>query len=77
MSMSKKDFIALDDSIREYNSLARNRYLAGTNSPFNSAQILTLADFCEGQGSHFDRERWLGYINGENGPNGGAVKEKK
>lgn len=33
-----------------------------------------LADFCKSQNGRFDRERWLGYIAGENGPNGGAVK---
>jgi hypothetical protein len=34
-----------------------------------------LADFCASQNSRFDRERWLGYIAGECGPNGGKVKK--
>jgi hypothetical protein len=33
-----------------------------------------LADFCKAQNRNFDRARWLGYIAGENGPNGGKVK---
>ena len=29
--------------------------------------------YCEAQNGNFNRERWLGYIAGENGPSGGKV----
>jgi hypothetical protein len=64
--MNKKMLIALADAIRE-----ANRY---TNSKFNSQQIDTLADFCKAQNPAFKRDRWLSYIAGECGSNGGAIK---
>lgn len=73
--MSKKHFIALADAIREYN---RQAFKPGTNtvSPlqFGHTQLLALADFCQAQNGQFKRDRWLGYIAGECGPNGGKVK---
>jgi len=60
--MSKKHFIALADAIR----------LAAV--PFLDAQIEELADFCQSQNNQFNRERWLDYIAGKCGPNGGKVK---
>ena len=73
MSMSKKDFIALADSIRQYNTQA---FRPGTNcvSPlqFGHTQLLVLADFCQDQNPRFNRDRWLDYIAGKCGPNGGA-----
>jgi len=72
--MTKKHFIALADAIRNYNQGA---FEAGSNiaSPlqFTHTQVLALADFCQSQNSQFNRERWLGYIAGENGPNGGKA----
>jgi hypothetical protein len=58
--MSKKDFIALAD------------YIKTARVPFTTAHLEVLADFCQSQNSNFMRERWLGYIRGENGPSGGA-----
>jgi len=63
--MTKKHFIALADAIREQNKTPR---------PFLTDQIDQLAWFCQSQNSNFNRERWLGYIAGTNGKNGGAVK---
>jgi hypothetical protein len=60
--MSKKDFIALAEAIRDHR---------GTR--FTQDQLDTLADFCRGQNYNFMRERWIGYIRGENGPSGGAI----
>lgn len=60
--MTKKDFIALADYIRV------NR------DAFTDETIKKLADFCKSQNAAFLRERWIGYINGENGKNGGNVK---
>lgn len=71
--MTKKHFIALADAIRTYNEHA---FPTGTNtvSPlqFTYTQLIWLADFCQSQNPNFNRERWLAYINGECGPNGGA-----
>ena len=69
--MSKQNFIALADAIREH-----NRVLS-TTEKFSHDQIATLADFCRSQNPNFDRARWLGYIAGTNGPSGGAVKGAK
>ena len=77
MSMSKKDFIALADTIREHNQRKLNAFghNAGRMS-FSPEEIETLADFCRSQNSNFMRGRWLAYIAGECGSNGGAVKAK-
>jgi hypothetical protein len=64
--MSKKHFIALADHIRDYN--------LGGDTDFTESQLNALAFFCEQQNPNFNRERWLGYIAGECGPNGGTVK---
>lgn len=62
--MTKKHFIALADMIRNVN--------ADTSAtPFTDWQVGALADFCAAQNPQFNRERWLGYIAGENGKNGG------
>jgi len=61
--MSKKDFIKLADYVR--------------GEGFTDAQLEVLASFCKSQNSRFMRDRWLGYIRGENGPSGGAVKGVK
>lgn len=60
--MTKKHFIALADYIRKP---------AGYCEPFTRRQIEWLADFCKAQNGRFDRARWLAYIAGECGPNGG------
>jgi hypothetical protein len=69
MSMSKQDFIALADAIRYFNSIRANQ--------FDAQQIDVLADFCQCQNGNFKRDRWLSYIAGECGPNGGAIKQSK
>ena len=72
MSMTKQDFIALADAIAEHNRIARN---TGVTDTFNAYHLETLADFCRSQNSNFMRERWLGYIAGENGKNGGSIRK--
>ena len=69
MSMSKQDFIALADMVRNH-----NRY---TSTPFTSEQMDALAGFCRSQNAAFKRERWIGYIAGSNGPSGGSIKAPK
>ncbi len=55
--MSKKDFIALADSIKAANRTDQVDH-------FTDSQIEWLADFCKEQNSQFKRERWLGYVAG-------------
>ena len=66
--MTKKNFIALADSTRTF--FETN---AGAEMDVNTRNVLInhLADFCQSQNSNFNRERWLGYIAGTNGKNGG------
>ena len=73
MSMSKKDFIALADAIKEHNRIQANS--PETPVLFMTEHLDTLADFCRGQNSGFMRGRWFGYIRGECGPGGGPVKK--
>lgn len=62
--MSKKHFIALADTIRQWNNFEQDK--------FTERQILQLARFCASQNGMFNRDRWLDYIAGKCGPNGGA-----
>jgi hypothetical protein len=57
--MSKKQFIKLAEAIR-------------SNGSFTQTQIECLADFCQSQNPRFMRGRWLAFIAGECGPNGGS-----
>lgn len=70
MAMSKKDFIALADAIREHNRIAAHPANAGMQW-FSADQLDALATFCKQNNMNFMRDRWLGYIAGENGKNGG------
>ena len=75
MSMSKKDFIALADAIREHNRVEYNIRAnngGGSCDNFSPAQIDVIARFCSSQNPRFMRDRWLDYIAGKCGPNGGA-----
>ncbi len=69
MSMSKKDFIALADAIKAHQKKYDSEL--GDNL-FDGYQLNTLADFCQSQNPNFMRERWLDYLAGKCGPNGGA-----
>ena len=61
--MTKKHFIRFAEYIRDASKYA--------DAPFSDAQINHLADFCHEANPRFNRERWIGYIKGENGKNGG------
>ncbi len=65
MSMSKKDFIALAEVIKNY----RVDDAGNAIVPLDE-----LADFCAASNPNFKRDRWLGYIAGTNGKNGGKVE---
>jgi len=71
--MTKKHFIALADAIRQHNLIC-DPYDSTFERAFDSYQLKVLANFCASQNPRFDRERWLGYIAGTNGANGGTVK---
>ena len=57
--MTKKHFIELADCIRT------------ANVTFTSAHLKVLASFCRSQNGRFLEDRWLSYIAGKCGPNGG------
>jgi hypothetical protein len=61
--MTKQDFIALADHIK--------------NNPVDYWSVGKLADFCYQQNPAFNRDRWLGYIAGTNGKNGGSIPAKQ
>lgn len=62
--MTKKTLIALADAIRAG--------FRATPGCWTQDQVLDLlADFCAQQNPAFKRDRWIGYVRGENGPNGG------
>lgn len=63
--MSKKHFVKLADYLRDTKLYCE---------PFTAAQIEHLANFCHSVNPAFKRDRWLDYIAGECGPNGGKVK---
>lgn len=70
--MTKKHFIELANMIREYN--AEKRAVFGCHAErmcFSPEAIGQLANFCASQNPRFNRERWLAYIAGDCGPNGG------
>jgi hypothetical protein len=69
--MTKQNFIALADAIREQIKL-ESTYPGEVQRPFTYGQIHVLADFCASQNPQFNRSRWLAYIAGTAGPNGGA-----
>ncbi len=80
--MTKKHFIALADAIRATKPEHTGEYDDGTtigemNARVNQwdKDVVMLADFCKQQNDRFDRERWLGYIAGRCGSNGGKVKQ--
>jgi hypothetical protein len=65
--MTKKHFIQLADTLR----LEIKPNLDG--DAFDLV-VRELAAFCRSCNGAFNRERWIGYIYGKNGPSGGAIK---
>jgi hypothetical protein len=69
--MTKKHFIALADTMK------RNKPQWKANGDDVPAlmqwerTVRDLADFCAEQNPNFNRTRWILYVNGECGPNGG------
>lgn len=75
MSMSKKDFIALADAIKDHNRIASHPANRDNMPRFDVYHLEVISQFCKSQNSNFMRDRWFDYINGECGPNGGAIKK--
>lgn len=73
--MTKKHFIDLADTIREHNRQAELPYQEVT--AFTKDQIEAIAYFYKQQNYSFNRERWLAYVAGECGPNGGKIRKAK
>ena len=69
--MTKKTFIALADTI-----IASGPADRSAQGAFSDSAIKLLADFCASQNPAFNRERWLAYVAGDCGPNGGTAKRK-
>lgn len=63
--MTKKHFIALADALR-------GDYNAGRLS---DAVLCSLISFMRDQNTMFKSERWLEYLKGNCGPNGGKIKK--
>ena len=61
--MSKKDFIALADALRE--------------SGATQTVLDAIAALCAADNPRFNRARWFGYIKGTCGPSGGAPRPGK
>ena len=69
--MTKKDFIALADTIRGHNAHCEH------STPFDDSHLSTLERFLRTRNPNFLPARWVNYIRGECGPNGGAIRKPK
>lgn len=67
--MSKKHFIALADALKVIRPSADNidRVVQWEKT------VTAIADVCESENHAFNRVRWVNYILGKCGPNGGRV----
>lgn len=65
--MTKKHFIALADAIRHHNKYGPSM------QPFNSWHLETLAKALQSMNPRFNPNRWIGYVKGLCGPNGGPA----
>lgn len=76
MSMSKKDFIALADAVREVVTGPQAAEVYRVDI-MQARVIDALCRFQRGQNSAFNESRWRSYLMGECGPSGGKVKPSK
>ena len=76
--MSKKHFIALADAMRTVEARIAEAEPTSVirNDPWAIMQLIrhVIANVCAAENSRFNRQRWMEYIAGECGPNGGKVK---
>jgi hypothetical protein len=78
--MTKRHFVSLADVLRHNKPTGPHEGQSPYSQRFEQGQLAhwnrlteALADWCQSQNSNFNRERWLGYIAGENGPSGGKI----
>ena len=76
--MSKKHFIALADALRATRPTGLDHQgLASREANMIGGQWImdrdAIADLCAKMNPRFNRERWLDYIAGKCGPNGGKL----
>jgi hypothetical protein len=70
--MSKKHFIALADAMRRARpEQGSNEYQITATKQWEQ-DVRHVANFCQGQNPNFNYDRWMGYIEGTCGPNGGS-----
>ena len=75
MARTKKDFIALADTIKAHNEVTTRIF--GRNAgrmTFSQEELDVLAAHFKQNYPAFKSNRWLDYIAGKCGKNGGAVK---
>ena len=65
--MTKKHFIALGIEVK--GMLA--------SGMISDSGVQRLALFCRDTNPAFNRDRWLGFVYGTNGPSGGVIKKEK
>ena len=61
--MTKKHFIALADTLRPF------------KDEMSYEMKQAIINFCWLQNKEFKADRWIGYLEGSNGKNGGKVKQ--
>ena len=79
--MTKKHFIKLADVLRDLKPQSPSE--VESDSVLYATRMArlqqweetcaALAEFCRSQNSQFNTPRWFGYIDGNNGPNGGKL----
>lgn len=82
--MTKQNFIALADTIRQAKPISTLPGMSPFGEGYDAGRASmwgymceVMADYCAAQSTQFNRDRWLGYIDGTNGPNGGAMDKGK
>jgi len=51
--------------------MSLGEYVKGARGSFSLHAMCTLCDFMKATNPRFDRDRWLAYVSGAAGPNGG------
>lgn len=64
--MNKKNLILLAEMIKDHNK-------PSLRDPFTQDHLNMLAAFCAKTNPNFNRERWMDFIKGRCGPNGGEI----
>lgn len=73
MSMTKKNLIALADALK-LNAPDPDSNALEIEKPYFEQIVNDIANACAEANPNFNRQRWLHYIAGKCGSNGGAIK---